>query len=190
MNQEEQDVLMDHNYDGIQEFDYALPNWWLVTFWGGIIFAVVYIVYYIFLNGPSLQHTYYAEMEQIRKVRADYLAKLKEFDSVKFNRFKSDENMRLYGLSVYESNCLACHNHNAAGDIGPNLSDNHWIYTEGTDKELFQFIITGSPTAGMPAWGGVLSQDDLYAVTAYIASLKGFRHTDPIAKEPQGDEYG
>ena len=189
MNEEEKNVLLDHNYDGIQEFDFALPNWWLATFWGGIIFAVIYISYFIFMNGPSLQNDYYTDASKVKKIRMSYMSKLKQFDSSKFHEYKNDENLRLYGKSVFENNCMACHNQNAAGDIGPNLTDNSWLFIEGSDKELFQFIITGNPTGGMPAWGTILQKDDLYAVSAYIQSLKGFKHTNPPAKEPQGEEY-
>lgn len=189
MKEEEKDVLLDHNYDGIQEFDFALPNWWLATFWGGIVFAIIYIAYFIFLNGPSLAHEYYSDSEEISKIRRSYMAKLKQFDTAKFDQYSNDENLKLYGKAVFENNCIACHNQNAAGDIGPNLTDNYWIFIEGGSQELFEFIITGNPIGGMPAWGQVLGKDDLYAVSAYVKSLKGFNHTDPVAKEPQGAEY-
>jgi cytochrome c oxidase cbb3-type subunit III len=189
MNKEEKEVLLDHNYDGIQEFDFSLPNWWLATFWGGIIFAAIYIPYYIFGAGNSLQHEYFADAEQTRKIRQNYIKRLKNFDDNKFQQYRSDSNLRLFGKSVFEDNCMACHNKNAAGDIGPNLTDNHWLLIEGSNKELFQFIISGNPDAGMPAWGETLSKDSLYAVVSYIKSIKGFKHIDPPAKEPQGDKY-
>jgi cytochrome c oxidase cbb3-type subunit III len=189
INEEEKKVLLDHNYDGIQEFDFALPNWWLATFWGGIIYAVIYIIYYIFLNGPSLKHEYYVDSKKINNVRTTYMKKLKKFNIVKYKSFRNDPNMLLYGQTVYENNCIACHNKNAAGSIGPNLTDKYWINIEDDSKEFFQFIITGNPGGGMPAWGKILQKDDLYAVSAYIKSLKGFKHRDPVAKEPQGDAY-
>ena len=189
MNEEEKQVLMDHEYDGIQEFDFALPRWWLATFWGGIIFAIIYIVYYIFLNGPSLQHEYYVDKAQVDKVRKEYMKALQKFDPEKLATFSSGEHARLYGQTIFAENCQACHNKNGAGDIGPNLTDKNWLYTEGTSQGLFQFIIEGNPTGGMPAWGIILSKDDLYAVTAYINSLKGMKHIDPPPKEPEGEEY-
>ena len=84
MKQEEKDVLLDHDYDGIEEFDFALPRWWLATFWGGIIFGISYVTYFIFMNGPSLRHSYYSNEAEVKKIRLAYMAKLKEFDPEKY----------------------------------------------------------------------------------------------------------
>jgi cytochrome c oxidase cbb3-type subunit 3 len=189
MNEEEKKVLMDHEYDGIQEFNFALPKWWQATFWGGIIFGIGYIVYYIFLNGPSLKHEYYADQEKMKTIKRKYMTSLLRFDEDKLNAFVADESMRLYGQSVFENNCRACHNKNAAGDIGPNLTDKYWIYTDGTHKATYRFIIRGNPINGMPSWGPVLSKEEIYAVSAYVVSMQGYEHTNPQAKAPQGDEY-
>ena len=34
------DTVLDHEYDGIQEFDNRLPNWWLWSFYLACIFSV------------------------------------------------------------------------------------------------------------------------------------------------------
>ncbi len=44
--EKEKDILLDHNYDGIQELDNKLPPWWVYGFYATIIFAVVYMFYY------------------------------------------------------------------------------------------------------------------------------------------------
>ena len=38
----QQDTVMAHEYDGIQEFDNRLPNWWMWIMWGSIVFALCY----------------------------------------------------------------------------------------------------------------------------------------------------
>ena len=40
----EMDRLLEHSYDGIQEYDNPMPRWWVLSFWGTIIFAVLYIL--------------------------------------------------------------------------------------------------------------------------------------------------
>lgn len=189
MKSEDEKYLMDHEYDGIQEFNFPLPNWWLTTFWLGIIFGIGYMIYFIGMNGPSLKHEYYAEKESMEKIHSAYIEGLKVFDHSEFNKYVENDDMKLYGQAVFENNCLACHNQNAAGDIGPNLTDKYWIYTDGTSESLYKFIIEGSPISGMPAWGGTLSREELYSVTNYIRSLHGMEHTNPKAKEPRGEFY-
>ena len=51
-NQDKQDHLLDHNYDGIQEFDNDLPRWWLYGFYLTIAIAFVYFVNFHVLRTP------------------------------------------------------------------------------------------------------------------------------------------
>jgi cytochrome c oxidase cbb3-type subunit 3 len=187
LNKQEQNLLLNHDYDGIQEFNYPLPFWWRATFYGGIIFGVLYIIYFIFMNGPSLKHEYFVDQKEVFKVREEYLAKLKEFKPETYNAIVGSEEMKHYGEEIFVNNCLSCHREKAAGDIGPNLTDDYWLLSNGTAQEIYPFIIEGNPVNGMPGWGGVLAEEDLYAVTAYITSLRGTSQENP--KEPQGDLY-
>lgn len=57
-----QDELMNHNYDGIQEYDNDLPGWWKNLFLITAIFALVYMVYYHVLGGPSSEEEYLMQM--------------------------------------------------------------------------------------------------------------------------------
>src|SRR4051812_28844335 len=40
----DKDRLLDHGYDGIQEYDNPMPRWWVYIFWVTIVFSVVYVI--------------------------------------------------------------------------------------------------------------------------------------------------
>ena len=49
--------LIDHDFDGIQEYDNDLPGWWKALFLITIIFSIIYVPYYHLVG--DLQHTEY-----------------------------------------------------------------------------------------------------------------------------------
>src|SRR5690606_935182 len=58
----EQEIVLDHNYDGIRELDNKLPPWWTSLFYISIVFAVVYFVYYEVFDGPTQIDEYETEV--------------------------------------------------------------------------------------------------------------------------------
>ena len=60
----EKDILTDHDYDGIKEFDNDLPPWWLWLFYLSIIWAAVYMIHYHLLEtGDSALTEYQKEID-------------------------------------------------------------------------------------------------------------------------------
>lgn len=187
LNEEEQSLLLDHNYDGIEEFDYPLPHWWTMIFVITSIFGVFYFYYYQIAGGPTLQEEHEAKMAKINEARAEYAKDANNFDLVVYNNLKDADPKLMNGLAVYEENCLSCHEENGKGDIGPNLTDPYWLNVKSTDPEtLYKFVVVGYEDNGMPAWGEMLSKDELYQVIAYVLSLKDTNVPD--GKEPQGEK--
>ena len=44
--QQEDDIILDHDFDGIKELDNKIPPWWTALFYGAIIFAIIYMIDY------------------------------------------------------------------------------------------------------------------------------------------------
>lgn len=169
---DEKDLVLDHDYDGIQELDHPLPSWWLFTFWGGIIFAVGYVIYYWFLGGAGISETYYQRMSVIEEKRAITAKDVAHFDITAYRSFLGSEGLSK-GNQAYQMYCASCHMPDGTGDIGSNLTDDYWSHATGDAQTIYEVIVNGRLDVGMPGWEGILSKDEIYAVTAFVRSLRG-----------------
>jgi len=79
----EKHLLLDHNYDGIHELDHPLPTWWQYTFYGGIIFAVLYFILFQIMGAPSLRDEFKKEFAKIQTLQEQFTKKNGAFDEVK-----------------------------------------------------------------------------------------------------------
>ncbi len=183
----EESLLLDHNYDGIQELDHVLPRWWLWTLYGTIVFAIGYCGYYLTGIGPNPQQELSVALKEIEALspapssgggsassEGELLAASKDASRVK------------HGAEVYAGKCLACHGDKGQGIVGPNLTDDFWIHGKGTLSDMANLIAIGVPEKGMPPWGTLLTTDELKDVVAFVHSLHG--SNPPGAKAPQGEK--
>jgi cytochrome c oxidase cbb3-type subunit 3 len=67
-------------------------------------------------------------------------------------------------------NCMDCHGADGSGAMGPSLADGRWHFG-GDDGEIFESIYQGRPD-GMPAWGSLISADQVWMLAAYVKSLE------------------
>jgi cytochrome c oxidase cbb3-type subunit 3 len=89
------------------------------------------------------------------------------------------------GKSIFESNCAACHRADGGGQIGPNLTDQYWIFG-GDVKTIFHTITNGGRDGkGMVSWKGTLKPTEIQYAASYIMSLQGTNPKD--AKAPDGE---
>lgn len=184
--EEEKDILLDHDYDGIQELDNSLPPWWKYGFYLTIVVAVIYMWYYhMGGNGPSSLDEYTAEVKAGEEAKKAYLANAAN---------KVDENTVTMmdgpaiaaGETLFQSMCAACHAKDGGGGVGPNLADDYWLHG-GSIQDIFKSIKYGWPDKGMKSWKDDFSPVQIAQISSYIKSLKG---TTPAApKEKQGELY-
>lgn len=180
--EEEEELLLSHNYDGIRELDNTLPPWWKYLFYTTIIFSVVYMGYYHLSNGPSSAAEYENEVRQAQLALAASQGQTTvNVDDVKL---LTDAASLAKGKEIYTKNCASCHGTKGEGMVGPNLTDDYWIHG-GSVKEVYIVLVNGVLAKGMPSWKAQFSAQDLEATASYIKSLKGTN--PPNAKEPQGD---
>ncbi len=161
--------LMDHAYDGIQEYDNPMPKWWLYGFYATVVFAAIYF----FdprktFEGPGREREYAMEMEQFEREHPQP----KGIDEGALLAAVADANVVHEGSEVFARNCAACHRADGGGLIGPNLTDAAWLHG-GTPKEIHHTIAEGVLAKGMPAWGKMLKPEEVLQVTAYVVSLGG-----------------
>ncbi len=180
---DEKHILIDHSYDGIQELNHPLPSWWNFIFWGAIVYSTGYFVYYQFLKGPSLREEFNRDFAVIEKAQKEFIEANKRFKPELFASYTNPEGIKK-GKEVYEMNCMPCHAENGKGDVGPNLTDKHWVKARGTPDTIYDVVFNGSEENGMPVWGDMLPQEEIYLAVAYVTSLK---HTFQKGKGPQGE---
>ena len=179
------DKLLDHDYDGIKELDNPLPEWWLLTFYGAIVFAIAYFAYYHLGNGPSLRDELNTDLQQVKQQKLAQEGKSQYDESSLLAVFNDSSQVKLGG-TIYKEKCESCHAPGGGGSIGPNLTDKFWIHGEGTLSSIVKVISEGVADKGMPPWGAILKKEELYAVTAYVHTLAGTKPANP--KAPQGVE--
>jgi cytochrome c oxidase cbb3-type subunit 3 len=185
-NDDKPDHLLDHSYDGIQEFDNPMPRWWVYLFWATIIFSILY-----FLNVPGfgIGKGRIADYDRDMAAAAAADAKRKAAEPAgasgeQLAAMTKDASVVALGKQVFGQNCAACHRADAGGQIGPNLADDYWLHG-GTLEQIHKTVVDGVLEKGMPPWGKVLKPNQLDAVVAYVYTLRGTNPPNP--KAPQGD---
>jgi cytochrome c oxidase cbb3-type subunit III len=185
--EQEAELDLGHDYDGIRELDNRLPPWWLYGFYLTIVVGVVYLWrYHIAETAPLPAQEFEIAMQKAEVEKTAYLAK--SANNVDENTVKviTDATTLAGGQHVFQQNCAACHGKEGQGTVGPNLTDNYWIHG-GSIKDIFKTIKYGVPEKGMRSWKEDLSPVQIAQVTNYIKTLHGTNPPNP--KDHQGDLY-
>ncbi len=183
----ERDVLLDHNYDGIQELDNNLPPWWIWGFYMSIAWGVIYFGYYHFTENAQLQDAEFnTEMAAREATRADYLANAGQLVDESTAVQLLDEASLASGKAIYDVNCMACHAADGGGSVGPNFTDEYTIHG-GSISDIFAVVKYGVIEKGMIPWADQLNAQEIHEVSSYIMSLVGTTAVAP--KAAQGKLY-
>jgi cytochrome c oxidase cbb3-type subunit 3 len=181
---DEQDKLMDHEYDGIRELDNHMPAWWLWLFYFTIAFGVLYMLYFQVLGWGPTQHEEY--QQEMAAAEAMYGTPEEQSPVEDFAwTVSTDESDIAAGRELYMSSaqlCFTCHGNAGGGLVGPNLTDEYWMH--GCQPvDIAASIIEGYPDMGMLAYGSGtrISNEEVQQLVSYIASLQGTEPAD--AKE-------
>lgn len=184
--EEEDSILLDHDYDGIQELDNNLPPWWTYGFYLTIVVGVIYLLNYHVLGTGDLQiEAYEKEVYEAELAVQAYLEEsalnVDETTVIMLEDAVAIEN----GHKIWSKNCAVCHQEDGGGQVGPNMTDDYWIY--GPDiKDIFKTVKYGAKN-GMTAWKEKLTPVEIQEVSSYIKTLHGTQPQNP--KEPQGELF-
>lgn len=183
MSEYRPDELRGHTYDGIEEYDNRLPNWWLFILYGSCIFALGYwLVFHTFqiVDLPLAKY----DKEMIAAAEAQ-LARMSEGGI-------TDESLALMatmpetvaeGRQLFTTYCVVCHLDQGQGLVGPNLTDGYWVHG-GKPTNILKIVTDGVPAKGMAAWGGQLGPTRVQNLVAFVLSIK---NTDVAGKAPEGE---
>ena len=166
---ERTDILKDHAYDGIQEYDNPTPGWWTWSFVATILFSIVYY-FFVTLAGGQLSPS----GEYDRAVVADLKKQGGALtgDAKTLVRLMKDDDSLRAGANIFAANCVACHGRDGSGVLGPNLTDDYYINVKKIE-DICIVIKQGRNNGAMPAWGNRLSGNEIVLAGSYVASLRG-----------------
>lgn len=193
-----------HEWDGIKELDTPMPRWWLWTFFGCILFAIGYMIYYpsipllegstMGISGQTTRQLLRDETKIVNEKRAEKVALLGK--STLFE-IQDNEDLKRFatrgGASLFKVNCVQCHGSGATGGPGyPNLNDDEWIW--GGDVEaIFTTIAHGARNgeddderiSQMPAFGTdeILDHTQIASAAEYVLKLSDQEHDVALAEQ-------
>lgn len=181
-----------HEWDGIKELNSPLPRWWVITFYITVGWAAAYTIAYPAwpmlssatkgVLGYSSRNDVKNELAAAEAAKGKYAAAV---ESKSVSEIASDYALREFavaaGGATFKVNCVQCHGSGAQGSKGfPNLNDDDWLWG-GTTEQIQQTIAHGIRFASdpdtrqseMPAFGDIITPEQIAQVGAYVASLSG-----------------
>lgn len=179
-------ALLDHEYDGIKEYDNPMPAWWVRIFWASFFFAIAYAFHYhVSPNGVSVADAYEADMAQARAIEAK--RSLGEaVTEAGLQKLALDPALMKDARAIFTQRCTPCHGEHGQGVIGPNLTDAYWLHGSAP-LDIYKTVSEGVPAKGMPAWKMQLTPIQTRELAAFVSTLS----QNPVpGKAPEGELAG
>ncbi len=185
--EQEEDILLDHNYDGIKELDNHLPPWWKGLFYLTIVYGVIYImIFHVFKTAPLQEEKYANEIAAADALKASKAADLVvDFDENTVTA-TTDAVELASGQQFFEAQCAVCHKKDGGGLAGPNLTDQYWKHG-GSMSDIYKVIKNGVPNTAMISWESQLNPLRMRNLASYVLTLQGTN--PPGALPPDGELY-
>lgn len=181
----EQEIILDHNYDGIRELDNVLPPWWVFMFYATIIFGVVYLIRFHIVGDYTQSEEYEQQVAEAQLAIEEYKITAKNLVDANTVELLLDAGDLAAGEKIFTTNCVVCHMADGGGGIGPNLTDEYWILGGGI-KNVFGTISEGGRDGkGMVAWKNSLKPVEMAQVASYLLQFQGTTPANP--KGPEGE---
>lgn len=170
--------------ENLEELNNPMPRWWLWMFYLSIIFALGYLLLFPGLGsfkgllGWTATGAYEAEVARAEEHYAPLYA---SYAAREVEDLAQDPEAMQTAHRLFANSCAVCHGSDGRGSPGfPNLTDNDWLYG-GTPEAIRHSILNGRRGV-MPPLGGVLSEREVNAVTAYAYSLNGRAASDDLIR--------
>jgi mono/diheme cytochrome c family protein len=92
------------------------------------------------------------------------------------NPFAGDSSAAIEGKRLFlKMGCYSCHGHEAEGAIGPDLTDDEWIY-KPTESMIFNAISNGRTGTVMASFSNDLSKDEIWKIIEFLRDKNRQRH--------------
>jgi cytochrome c oxidase cbb3-type subunit 3 len=185
-----QPELLDHEYDGIREYDNPTPGWWHVIFLATIALVFPYIIYYHFNpDVPSREQQLVLDRNREYHKFLGSLGQIKPDDATLIS-LRSEEKWMGVAAGLFIANCASCHGGQGEGLVGPNLHDNHYKNVKVLG-DFYRVIAEGAAGGAMPAWKNRMDSNEIILLASYVSGMRGKELPPELrakAKAPEGDE--
>jgi len=176
--------LLEHNYDGIQEYDNPTPGWWHMIFLGCIAFGILYFFWAEFspMSGSAVQRLRAAQQAEFKRLFAD-LGELTP-DEQTLLTLVDNPKWKQIAEGIFVGNCASCHGTNGSGLVGPNLTDDFYKNIKVV-TDIPHVIENGAANGAMPSWKTRLMGNEVVLVASLVANMRG---QNLAGRGPEGDE--